>query len=630
LRFPLERGEQIFGLGLNFQTVHQRGKILTLRMDHYGRSDNGRSHAPVPFYVSSRGYGVLINSAEYITVYVGTGNRRDSKDPPEVKDRNTDRTWAARPYSDVVEILVPARGVEVLLFAGPTTLDAVRRYNLYCGGGCLPPRWGLGFTQRVHRLYTADQVMEEAGEFEKRGFPLDFIGLEPGWQSRAYPCTFEWDKGRFPDPAGFVQALKEKGVRVNLWTNPYVSPESPIFKAIEPYTGSHTVWCGLVPDFNIPKAKEILAAQLKKDQVDIGVSGYKIDEVDGGDHYLWPDAATFPSGINAMKTRQTYGILTMKLTDELYRQRNERTFGLVRGTNAGGNNLPYVIYNDYYSHPDFITALINSSFCGVLWTPEVRSSRTGEEWLRRFQSNIFSPMAMINAWSSGTKPWSFPEVTEQVKYFANLRMQLMPYFYTEFAKYHFEGTPPFRAMALEEGFRIDNTAELRNQSLDDNPYLEAVNRECKDQYMAGEYMLVAPVFTGETSRRVILPEGKWYDFYTGEFAGEGQVITVTPGLDKIPVYVKDGGIIPMTETRLHAPAKGEKINIEVRHYGEKPGRYLLYDDDGETFDYEKGDYSWREITVAKNRRGQWEGAVAKAGKGKPDNVGKVTFVFMTK
>ncbi|MDR2037851.1 MAG: DUF5110 domain-containing protein [Bacteroidales bacterium] len=630
LRLPLEKGEQIFGLGLNFQTVHQRGKILNLHVDHYGGKDNGRTHAPVPFYVSSNGYGVLINSARYITVYVGTGVRTDSKNPPAVKDRNTDRTWSSRPYSDNVEILIPAEGVEIFLFAGPTTLDAVRRYNLYCGGGTLPPRWGLGFTQRVQKLYNADQVIEEADEFTKRGYPLDFIGLEPGWQTKAYPCSFEWDKGRFPDPAGFVKNMKEKGIRINLWTNPFISPESPIFKNIQPYTGTHTVWCGTVPDLTMPQAREIFAGQLMKDQVSIGVSGYKIDEVDGYDFYLWPDVATFPSGISAEQMRQTYGVLTQKLTDELYRQRNERTFGLVRASNAGANNMPYVIYNDYYSHEDFITALINSSFCGVLWTPEVRGSKTGEEWLRRFQSVTFSPMAMINAWSSGTKPWSFPEVAEQVKYYSLLRMQLMPYFYSEFAKYHFEGTPPFRAMMLEPGFRNEGGAEVRSRSLEDNPYLEAVNKEVKDQYMAGEYLLVAPMFAGQKSRKVLLPKGKWYDFYTGEYAGDGEAITVTPGLDRIPVYVKDGGIIPMMESRLHAPANGEKVNMEIRHYGVQDGKYLLYDDDGETFDYEKGILSWREITVTKNKKGQQEGKISKAEKGKPDHVGKVTFTFMTK
>jgi alpha-D-xyloside xylohydrolase len=127
IRFPLEKEEQLYGFGLNFQTVHQRGKILELHMDHYGGKDNGRTHAPVPFYVSSKGYGVFINSARYITVYAGSGVRKDSKNPPVEKDRNTDKSWSSRPYSDAVEILVPATGAEVYVFAGPSILDAVRR-----------------------------------------------------------------------------------------------------------------------------------------------------------------------------------------------------------------------------------------------------------------------------------------------------------------------------------------------------------------------------------------------------------------------------------------------------------------------------------------------------------------------
>src|SRR5215204_1391126 len=172
LRIPLVKDEQLFGFGLNFQTVHQRGKILQLHMDHYGGKDNGRTHAPVPFYVSSNGYGVFINSARYITVYAGSGVRKDSKNPPPSKDRNTDKTWSSRPYSDAVEMVIPAEGVEVYVFAGPTPLDAVRRFNLFNGGGTLPPRWGLGFTQRVKSLYTADEVEKEAAAFEEKGYPL--------------------------------------------------------------------------------------------------------------------------------------------------------------------------------------------------------------------------------------------------------------------------------------------------------------------------------------------------------------------------------------------------------------------------------------------------------------------------
>lgn len=631
LRIPLQKKEQLYGFGLNFQTVHQRGKILNLHVDHYGGRDNGRTHAPVPFYISSRGYGVFINSARYLTVYAGSGARKDSPNAPVAKDRNLDKTWTSAPYSDAVSILVPAAGAEIYLFAGPTPMDVIRRYNLFCGGGTLPPRWGLGFTQRTKKLYTADDVKKEADEFEQRGFPLDFIGLEPGWQSKAYPCTFEWDATRYPDPAGFVKEMADKGVRINLWTNPYVSPESKIYKEMYPVSGSHTVWCGIVPDLAGEKARQIWKDKLEQEHVNIGVSGYKIDEVDGYDRYVWPDVATFPSGVAAEQMRQTYGLWVQRTTTELYKNRNQRTFGLVRASNAGATSFPYVIYNDYYSHQDFITALINSGFSGVLWTPEVRSSKSSEDWLRRFQSVVFSPMAMINAWASGTKPWTFPEVEKQIKEYAVLRMQMMPYWYSEFARYHFDGIPPFRAMNLEPGFNPEqgSVAQLSDAHLEDNPYLEAVAKEIKDQYMAGEYLLVAPMFTGQKERTVVLPKGDWYDFYTGRYVGNGEKITVAPGLDRIPVYVKDGAILPFMEPRLHAPKAGEKVNLEIRHYGKADGAYRLYDDDGETFDYEKGAYSWREIKVTRDKKGKLKGSISKAEKGKPNNIANVTWKFMT-
>jgi len=629
LRFPLERGEQLYGFGLNFQTVHQRGKILQLHMDHYGNKDNGRTHAPVPFYVSSKGYGVFVNSARYINVYAGTAVRTDSKNPPLLQDRNTDKNWQAQPYSDAVEMLVPAGGVELYVFGGPSTMEAVRRFNLFNGGGCLPPRWGLGFTQRVNRLYSDKDVQKEAAEFEEKGYPLDFIGLEPGWQSKSYPCTFEWDKTRFPQPSAFVKDMLSKGVRINLWTNPYVSPAASIYPKIAPFTGSHSVWVGAVPDLTMPKAQAIYWGQFDKDHVSIGVSGYKIDEVDGFDSWLWPDVATFPSGLSAEQMRQTYGLLVMKQSTDLFRKHNRRTYGLVRASNAGGVSLPYVIYNDNYSHEDFITGLINSGFSGTLWTPEVRASKTGEEWLRRFQSVCFSPMAMINAWASSTKPWTFPEVAEQIKEISQLRMRMMPYWYTEFAKYHFDGTPPFRGVNLEPDFKAELKKELLNTNLEENPYAVAVNKEIKDQYMAGEYLLVAPMFTGQISRKVVLPKGKWYDFYTGQLVGEGEVITVTPGLDKIPVFVKDGGIIPMMPVMLHAPQPNQKVDLEIRHYGQKPAQYKLYDDDGETFDYEKGQFSWRTITVERQANGAWNGRISAPESGKPNTVGNVTWKFMT-
>ncbi|HZL11276.1 MAG TPA: TIM-barrel domain-containing protein [Prolixibacteraceae bacterium] len=626
LQFPLEVGEKVFGLGLNFKTVEQRGRILRLHVDHYGGQDNGRTHAPVPFYVSSKGYGVFINSARYLDVWVGTAVRKDSKIPMNSKDRNTDKSWSSKPYSDNVSVLVPADGVEIIVFGGPSTLDAVSRFNLYNGGGCIPPKWGLGFWQRTPTLYTDSMVLSDVKEFREHQFPLSVIGLEPGWQSKSYPCTYEWDRGRFPDPAKFVGKMNELGVKTNLWINPYISPDAKIISKLLPYTASHTVWSGYVPDYGLPETNRIIGNQMKTDLLSIGVSGFKMDENDGYDNWLWPDVTLFPSKIPAEEMRQLYGLMMQKMTTKLYREQNKRTYGLVRASNAGGVSFPYVIYNDYYSHRDFITALINSSFIGVLWTPEVRGSKTAEEWLRRMQTVCFSPLAMINAWSDGTKPWSFPEVEKQVTDVANLRMQLIPYLYTCFAEYAFYGRPPIRAMNLVDGFTsIDKKVEGKLSSTE-NPYAEATKKEMKDQFMVGDNLLVAPLFAEETKREVILPQGKWYDFYTGELAGEGQVIEVSPGLDHIPVFVRDGGIIPMATP---SQIKG-KDNLIMRYYGQKPATYKLYDDDGETFNYEKGEYSWRTVQVILNKKGVLVGSISQEEKNKPNSYGNISFEFMTK
>ncbi|MBS1748527.1 MAG: DUF5110 domain-containing protein [Bacteroidetes bacterium] len=630
LRFPLDSAETIFGLGLNFKTVNQRGRILNLHVDHYGGSDNGRTHAPVPFYISSKGYGVLIDAARYITIYVGTAVRKDSKHPPVLQDRNTDKSWDAQPYSDAVEVNVPGDGVDIYVFGGPSPMQVVQRYNLLNGGGCIPPKWGLGFTQRVPTLYNQDQIIAEAGEFEAHQFPLDFIGVEPGWQSMSYPCTLEWDSTRFPDPLKFNAILRQKGIRSNLWLNPYISPKGSLFKKLYSLSGSHTVWNGIVPDITLPQTQEILKAHFLTQHIDKGVSGYKIDEVDGYDNWLWPDVATFPSKLSGEQMRQIYGLKIQKLTTSWFRERNQRTYGLVRASNAGASSFPYVIYNDYYSHKDFITALINSSFIGVLWTPEVRASHTAEEWVRRMQTVCFSPMAMLNAWADGTKPWSFPEVEKAVQDVAMLRMQLIPYIYSSFAQYYFEGKPPFRAMPLVEEFGFDAQQVNGNFDATKNPYNLNTVPEIKDQYMMGDFILVAPLFAGEKSRKVFLPTGKWYDFYTGDYAGENEGITIEGNLNRIPLFVKDGGIIPMIPPQCQAPTKDDILPLEVRYYGTKENSFVLYDDDGETFDYEKGSYSQTVLSVSKNKKGNLQGNQPASAKGKPFHyLPKIKWVCMT-
>src|SRR5215207_2031452 len=297
VRFPLALDEEVYGLGVDFKTMRRTGTTFQLHVDHWG-GVTGRTHAPVPLYVSSKGYAVRFNSARSLDVSVGLGVRLAAKEKPPVIDRTTGKGWAALPRSDSVEALANAEGMEVFVFAGPTMLDAVRRYNLFSGGGALPPKWGLGFLARTPTRYGAGQALDEIEQFRKQGIPLDMLGLEPGWHDQAYPCSFEWDAARFPDPSKFLSAVERRHVRVNLWFNPYVSPTAPLYQKLLPYAGTHLVWNGIVPDFSIPEARKVFADHLVEKVVKVNpnaVGGFKIDEVDGYDRYLWPDTATFPS-----------------------------------------------------------------------------------------------------------------------------------------------------------------------------------------------------------------------------------------------------------------------------------------------------------------------------------------------
>jgi alpha-glucosidase (family GH31 glycosyl hydrolase) len=616
IRIPTGADETLYGFGLQLDGIKKSRQVMTLNVDHWSKG-GGRTHAPVPFYISSKGYGVFFNTARFLKIYNQVGNRKDApNNPPEV-DRNPPRgepqpgRWQALPPGDAVEAQINGGGLEVIVFSGYSMLDVVCRYNLYSGGGALPPLWGLGFWHRVHARFNADQTCDEVAQFEDRDFPLDVIGLEPGWMTKSYPCTFEWQKKRFPDPGAFAAELLDQGVRLNLWENPYISKHSRIYEAMYPLSGSHMVWLGIVPDYTLPQARQLLTDQHHQDHIRIGISGYKIDEVDGYDHWLWPDHATFPSGVSGEAMRQSYGLLMQNmLYNDLFKKRNVRTYGLVRGSNGAASGYPFVIYSDSYGHGQYITGLSTASLAGILWTPEARSAGSGREWLNRMQTVCFSPMAKLNAWSSGKKPWSYGDVTDSVRAVIKLRMRLLPYLYSAFADYHFKGIPPIRAMILEDGFG-ELAAQLIEGKLDSetNPYAMGKIIEKTDQFMFGPSIMVAPFYERQAvTRQVQLPAGNWYDFYTGAFVGNNETITVTAKDlgDRIPLLVKDGAVIPMLTQAVNQTDKAYGHPLEVRFYGKTDGRFTLYEDDGKTFNYEKGQYRTRQLTVRKDSTGRFD------------------------
>lgn len=613
LRIPLDPAERLYGLGLSFHKMTLNHGVRHLRVDHYGGSDNGRTHAPVPFYVSDAGYGVFVDTAENISFYMGGAVRVDAKNPPPERNRSRDDQWRSAQDACYVEASFVGTGVNVYLFAGDTMRRVVALFNRLCGGGCLPPKWGLGFWHRMHIRHDEKAVEEELNEFSMHGLHVDVVGLEPGWQSNSYPCSLAWDRCRFPDPEGFVEQLRKAGTRVNLWENMYISRKSDIYEKILPLSGSHQVWGGAVPDVTLNAALEILRRQHEAQRA--GISGYKLDECDGYDQWLWPDHARFPSGHSATAIRNVYGVRLQRMLNEMFNDQGERTYGLVRATNAGASALPFCLYNDCYDFTQFLTGLATAGFSGVLWVPEVRDAAGAEEWVRRFQLSALSPMLMLNAWASGAKPWKFPEVEAIIADIIRFRHALLPYLYNAFSLYHREGVPPFRPLVMDYA-SMRGGEKTESGKLDDtnNPYEQRDIAEVVDQFLIGEYLMAAPMMPGQKERDLVLPPGQWYDFHTGE-AMNGPAVRYACPLERIPLFVREGGMIPLLQP---------DGSLLVRCYGER-GACTLYDDDGETMNYELGQYALLQLSFVRTAHDVEGKCVMDQGKWHSE-YSKVTFV----
>lgn len=587
VEIPLAPGEMVYGLGLQFQSMLQRGQKKTLRVNADPVGNAGDSHAPVPFYVSNHGYGIFIDSARYVTIYCGNKVRKDSPHPAPAGDAQTAARVAQLPESfaryhmnEVSRVLIEvpeAEGVDVYVFGGPTMREAVQRYNLFSGGGPLPPRWGLGFWYRAYGQAPQEEVLALAEELRTQQIPCDVLGLEPGWQSHSYSCSFTWSD-KFPDPDATVAKLNSENFHVNLWEHAFTYPTAPFYKALLPYAGDYEVWDGLVPDFLGKEARDIFGGYHEKALISHGISGFKLDECDNSDFthsWSFPELSRFPSGADGEQMHCFFGLRYQDTMQAVYHRLNRRTFGLVRSSHALAAPSPYVLYSDLYDHHEFIRGTVNSGFSGLLWCPEVRDANDGEDLVRRLQTTIFSPLAMVNAWYIRNPPWKqvnrelnnagrFADGWEQLqavcRQLIDLRMQLIPYLYSAFVRYHREGLPPFRALVMD---------------YPEDPQTWAVD----DQYLMGESMLVAPVVAGQHEREVYLPNGTWFDFWTGEKLDGKRSVTVRPSLEHIPVFIKSGTLLPLGDVTPHT-ADPASFQLTVRAYGPGTLQCVLHEDDG--------------------------------------------------
>lgn len=622
IELPMKTSEDIYGFGLQLYSVNQIGKKKYIRVNSDPIADTGDSHAPVPFYVSSEGYGVYVDTARYVSFYCGANVKKGvskGKVPKrkEHKEFSENALYAVKQAKEdrAVIIDIPAvEGVDIYLFAGPDIKTVVQRYNLFSGGGCLPPAWGLGVWYRTYGGSVEADVYRLAEEMRNTQMPVDVFGLEPGWHSHSYSCSYKWDEIRFPNPDKMLVDLNHMNYKVNLWEHLFVHPTAEFYDDLMEYSGDYEVWNGLVPDFSLEEAKRIFADHHGRELIDKGVMGFKLDECDNSDFnassWSFPNCAQFPSGLDGEQMHNLIGSLYQKTLLKAFEDRNKRTLSQVRSSGALASSLPFVLYSDLYKQREFIRGVVTAGFSGLLWSPEVRSCSSGEGLIRRVQCVMFSPHALLNCWRIPNPPWkqvdlkknlvgefmeNWEEIQELCRKFFEIRMSLIPYLYTSFARYQQEGLPPFRAMVM------DYPEDPETHQLD-------------SQFMMGESLLVAPLTLEDgLQRKVYLPKGEWCDFWTNELYQGGQSYDIAAPMDRIPVFVKKGTLLPYAKP-VQCVTEDTVFDITVRCYGDNCGDFTLYEDDGFTFDYKKGLYNLVQLKWNKDgkhqvdRKGNYSGS----------------------
>ncbi len=528
IQFPLEDDCRIFGFGLQMLQFQHRGQRLRLAVNADPRTPTGDSHAPVPFFVTNKGWGMFFDTARYAEFYCGYQKANIEKVKLEYSDANTvEALYATRQVDTLtMDVKIPAaQGIDVYIIEGDTITDIVAQYNMLAGGGPANiPEWSLGLLYRCYGQWNSDKIIEVVDYFRDKNIPCDIIGLEPGWHEHAYPCTYTWRKSNYPDPDGFIDYVLSKGYHINLWEHSYTHPNAPFYNEIMPHCGEHKVFGGLVPDLATEEASNIFAEHHRKNIIAKGIDGFKLDECDSSDFtggWCFPLTSRFPSGMDGEQYHSMHGVLycktLMKALD------GKPTLSEIRSMGSLAAPYPFVLYGDLYDHRTFIRALVNSGFSGLLWSPEFREAGSKNECIRRIQTVVFSVQCLVNAWNYDGIPWIIHECEDEVRELIELRYKLIPMIKASLDKYHETGKAPVRALVS------DFTDDENTYSID-------------DEYLFCDDLLVAPIFAGEGDERdVYLPvSAKWADFYTGEEINLPKDGCIHVCTENIPVYKRIG------------------------------------------------------------------------------------------
>jgi alpha-D-xyloside xylohydrolase len=480
-----------------------------------------------------------------------------------------------------------SRLMDYVVFYGPSADSVIATYRNLSGNVPMLPRWAYGFWQCRERYTSGAHLVETVKEFRKRNLPLDVIVQDwQYWGNNGWGVP-KFDEANYPNPAGFIKELHDLNVHFNIsiWSNP--DRNSTIGKeyAAKNLYIPNSKWL----DYFNPITRETYWNTLKENLFTHGVDSWWMDATEPENDALRGEKTYIGSGDFY---RLVYPLFVSQAVFEGQRETtsDKRVCILTRSAFLGQQRYGAInwsgdIGGTWDSYRRQIVAGLNYAITGLpYWTTDIggffrpgKSQYTDEKYqellARWFQWGALNPIFRIHGYQSETEPWKYgQQVEDNMRTMLNLRYRLMPYIYSEAWQITKNGSTMMRPLVMDFG----GDAAALNQ-----PY----------EHMFGKALLAAPVTEpGIGEWNVYLPKSAtWYDFWTGSHFEGGQTIKTDAPLDKIPLFVRAGSIIPMGPFIQYSTERSGPI--EIRIYPGADGEFTLYEDENDNYNYEKGAYS---------------------------------------
>ena len=492
--------------------------------------------------------------------------------------------------------------LDYYFFPGEKPSDVVKKYTGLTGTTPLFQRWIYGSHQSRWGYCSQDEILGIAEAFEKNEIPCDVIHMDIDYMDGYRVFTF--DKERFPDTKALSETLADKGIKLISIIDPGVKKDEAYFmyrEGMEMDAFAHdaqgavyenAVWPGtsVFPDFSREDVRKWWGEKTKI-LLDHGIRGIWNDMNEPASFRgPLPDDVKFAAGAHD-EIHNIYGHLMAKATYEglLEHDNGRRPFVLTRAAYAGSQKYCGGWTGDNHSIWSHLTLsleqICNLSLCGMAMCGSdiggFGSDVTPELLVRFYQAAVFAPF-FRNHSAVGTRrqePWLFDEKTrDAVRKTARLRYRFIPYIYDLARECERTGEPIVRPLVYEY------------------PHDKMVRNIC-DEYLLGKFVLVAPVTVpGKFAREVYLPEGEWYDYETNEKYTGGKYILADAPLDKVPVFIRAGAILPVAEGNIQSTEDITSENTRILTYPGQ-GTFIHYEDDNETLAYREGSYNAMEYTL---------------------------------